>query len=79
MSVEMLYEKDVTTNYLQGKKIAFIGYGSQGHAQANNLRDSGYDVVVGVRQGSHLMPLRPMALMFSPQPKLPSKLTGSKC
>ncbi len=51
MSVEMLYEKDVTTNYLQGKKIAFIGYGAQGHAQANNLRDSGYDVIVGVRPG----------------------------
>ena len=51
MNVEMLYEKDVTTNYLQGKKIAFIGYGAQGHAQANNLRDSGYDVIVGVRPG----------------------------
>lgn len=51
MSVEMLYEKDVTTNYLQGKKIAFIGYGAQGHAQANNLRDSGYDVIIGIRPG----------------------------
>ena len=51
MSVEMLYEKDVQTNYLDGKRIAFIGYGAQGHAQANNLRDSGYDVIVGVRPG----------------------------
>lgn len=51
MSVEMLYEKDVTTNYLKGKKVAFIGYGAQGHAQANNLRDSGVDVIVGVRPG----------------------------
>ena len=51
MSVDMLYDKDVTTNYLQGKKIAFIGYGAQGHAQANNLRDSGFDVIVGVRPG----------------------------
>lgn len=51
MSVEMLYEKDVTTNYLDGKTIAFIGYGAQGHAQANNLRDSGYDVIIGVRPG----------------------------
>ena len=51
MTVEMLYEKDVTTNYLQGKKFCFVGYGSQGHAQANNLRDSGFDVVVGVRPG----------------------------
>ena len=52
MAVEMLYEKDVTTNYLQGKKFCFVGYGSQGHAQANNLRDSGYDVTVGVRPGA---------------------------
>lgn len=51
MSVDMLYDKDVTTHYLDGQKIAFIGYGAQGHAQANNLRDSGYDVIVGVRQG----------------------------
>ncbi|CAK8053702.1 Ketol-acid reductoisomerase (IlvC) [Eupransor demetentiae] len=51
MSVEMLYEKDVTTNYLDGKTIAFIGYGAQGHAQANNLRDSGYHVIIGVRPG----------------------------
>ncbi|MFT8726593.1 ketol-acid reductoisomerase [Liquorilactobacillus ghanensis] len=51
MSVDMLYDKDVTTNFLQGKKLAFIGYGSQGHAQANNLRDSGFDVIVGVRPG----------------------------
>ncbi len=52
MSVEMLYEKDVLTNYLQGKKVAFIGYGAQGHAQANNLRDSGVDVIIGVRPGN---------------------------
>ncbi|WP_281166133.1 ketol-acid reductoisomerase [Liquorilactobacillus sicerae] len=51
MTVNMLYDKDVTTNYLEGKKVAFIGYGSQGHAQANNLRDSGFDVIVGVRKG----------------------------
>ena len=51
MTVEMLYEKDVTTNYLQGKKFCFVGYGSQGHAHAMNLRDSGFDVVVGVRPG----------------------------
>ncbi|MQS89229.1 ketol-acid reductoisomerase [Companilactobacillus mishanensis] len=51
MKVEMLYDKDVQTNYLEGKTLAFVGYGSQGHAQANNLRDSGYHVVVGVRPG----------------------------
>lgn len=51
MSVEMLYEKDVTTNYLEGQTIAVIGYGAQGHAQANNFRDSGFHVIVGVRPG----------------------------
>ncbi|HLR74603.1 MAG TPA: ketol-acid reductoisomerase [Virgibacillus sp.] len=49
--VKVLYEKDIQTEVLQGKKIAVIGYGSQGHAHAQNLRDSGYDVVVGLRQG----------------------------
>ena len=43
-------EKDADLRHLQGKKIAVIGYGSQGHAHANNLRDSGLDVVVGLRR-----------------------------
>ncbi|WP_429971541.1 ketol-acid reductoisomerase [Fructilactobacillus sp. Tb1] len=51
MSFDMLYDKDVTTNYLQGMTVAFVGYGAQGHAQANNLRDSGFHVIVGVRPG----------------------------
>lgn len=50
--MEMLYEKDSKTNYLKSKTIAVIGYGSQGHAQAQNLRDSGYNVIVGQRAGS---------------------------
>ncbi|MTT30756.1 ketol-acid reductoisomerase [Terrilactibacillus sp. BCM23-1] len=44
-------DKDIQDDVLRGKKIAVIGYGSQGHAHAQNLRDSGFDVVVGVRQG----------------------------
>lgn len=51
MAVTMEYEKDITVDALQGKKIAVIGYGSQGHAHAQNLRDSGYDVIIGVRAG----------------------------
>ncbi len=43
-------EKDADLAHLRGKKIAVIGYGSQGHAHANNLRDSGMDVVVGLRR-----------------------------
>jgi ketol-acid reductoisomerase len=46
------YEKDCSLADLAGKKVAIIGYGSQGHAQAQNLRDSGVDVVVGQRPGS---------------------------
>ena len=46
------YDKDVDLSIIQGKKVAVIGYGSQGHAQANNLKDSGVEVVVGLRQGS---------------------------
>ena len=46
------YDKDVDPKALRGKTIAVIGYGSQGHAHAQNLRDSGYDVVVGLQAGS---------------------------
>ncbi|MBO8164429.1 MAG: ketol-acid reductoisomerase [Brevibacillus sp.] len=49
--VKMYYEADVNKEVLQGKTIAVIGYGSQGHAQAQNLRDSGYQVIIGVRRG----------------------------
>ena len=49
---KMYYEKDCDINYLNGKKIAIIGYGSQGHAHALNLKDSGCDVRVGLREGS---------------------------
>ena len=49
---KMYYEKDCDLNYLNGKKIAIIGYGSQGHAHAMNLKDSGCDVCVGLRAGS---------------------------
>ena len=48
----MYYEKDCDANYLKGKKIAVIGYGSQGHAHALNLRDSGFDVTIGLYEGS---------------------------
>ena len=46
------YDKDADLSIIQGKKVAVIGYGSQGHAQANNLKDSGVEVVVGLREGS---------------------------
>ncbi|MCI8699434.1 MAG: NAD(P)-binding domain-containing protein, partial [Oscillospiraceae bacterium] len=49
---KMYYEKDCDLSWLKGKKIAIIGYGSQGHAHALNLKDSGCDVCVGLREGS---------------------------
>jgi ketol-acid reductoisomerase len=45
------YDQSVTKDALQGKKIAVIGYGSQGHAHAQNLKDNGYDVIIGIRPG----------------------------
>ena len=49
---KMFYEKDTNLGLLQGKKIAVIGFGSQGHAHALNLHESGVDVVVGLYEGS---------------------------
>lgn len=48
----MYYDQDANVEYLNGKTIAVIGYGSQGHAQAQNLRDAGMKVIVGLRKGS---------------------------
>ena len=45
-------ERDADLSRIKGKKVAVIGYGSQGHAHAQNLRDSGVDVVVGLRKDS---------------------------
>ena len=53
----MYYEKDCDLSRLDGKKIAIIGYGSQGHAHALNLRDSGMDVIVGLRKGGKSWPV----------------------
>ncbi len=50
--MQVYYDKDADLGRLKDKKIAIIGYGSQGHAHANNLKDSGLDVVVGLRKGS---------------------------
>src|ERR1700704_6811826 len=48
----MIYDKDADLTKLDGKTVAILGYGSQGHAHALNLRDSGVDVVVGLREDS---------------------------
>ena len=50
--MNIYYDKDCDLSIIKGKKVAIIGYGSQGHAHANNLKESGVDVVVGLRPGS---------------------------
>ena len=50
--MNIYYDKDADLSLIQGKQVAIIGYGSQGHAHANNLRDSGIEVCVGLREGS---------------------------
>ncbi len=50
--MRVFYDKDCDLSIIQGKKVAIIGYGSQGHAHACNLKDSGVDVTVGLRSGS---------------------------
>ena len=50
--MNIYYDKDADLSLIQGMKVAVIGYGSQGHAHANNLKDSGVEVVVGLRSGS---------------------------
>ncbi len=50
--MNVYYDKDADLSIIKGKRVAILGYGSQGHAHANNLKDSGVDVVVGLRDGS---------------------------
>ncbi|ADE13837.1 ketol-acid reductoisomerase [Nitrosococcus halophilus Nc 4] len=50
--MNIYYDKDCDLSLIQGMRVAIIGYGSQGHAHANNLKDSGVEVVVGLRSGS---------------------------
>ena len=52
MAAEKFYDDDADLSVIQSKRVAVIGYGSQGHAHALNLRDSGVEVVVGLREGS---------------------------
>ena len=49
---ELFYDDDADLSIIQSKKVAVIGYGSQGHAHSLNLRDSGVDVTVGLREPS---------------------------
>lgn len=50
--MKVYYDSDAKMKFLKGKKIVIMGYGSQGHAHANNLRESGMDVTIGIRKGA---------------------------
>ena len=65
MAAKMYYDQDADFSLLKGKTIAIIGYGSQGHAQAQNLRDSGCNVVVGQRRARPIT-MRPIRDGFKP-------------
>jgi predicted Fe-Mo cluster-binding NifX family protein len=52
MAIDVYYDDDADLSIIQGRKVAVIGYGSQGHAHSQNLRDSGVEVVIGLREGS---------------------------
>ena len=52
MAIDVFYDDDADLSIIQGRKVAIIGYGSQGHAHAQNLRESGVEVVIGLREGS---------------------------
>jgi ketol-acid reductoisomerase len=54
--MQVYYDKDADLDYLKGKRVTILGYGSQGHAHANNLRDSGVEVIVGLKRGSPSWP-----------------------
>ena len=50
--MQIYYDKDADQELIKTKKVTVVGYGSQGHAHANNLKDSGADVTVALREGS---------------------------
>ncbi len=56
MSLNMYYDKDCDLSIIKGMKVTIVGYGSQGHAHANNLQDSGVDVTVALRDNSSSIP-----------------------
>ena len=54
--MQVYYDRDADLRHLKGKRVAVLGYGSQGHAHANNLKDSGIEVAVGLKRGSNSWP-----------------------
>ncbi len=75
---ELFYDDDADLSIIAGRKVAVIGYGSQGHAHSLNLRDSGVDVRVGLLEGSASGPRRrPRACASSRRPRPRPRPTSS--
>ena len=75
---KIYYQSDCNLSLLDGKTIAIIGYGSQGHAHALNLKDSGCHVIIGLYEGSsHGRELRSRDLKYLLQQRLLRELTSS--
>src|SRR5881296_1470115 len=64
--MKIYYDKDADLGQIRNKKVAIIGYGSQGHAHALNLKDSGVPVVVGLREGSSWLKAEKSGLKVMP-------------
>ncbi len=71
--MQIYSQKDVNKKALKGARIAILGYGSQGRAHALNLKDSGFDVVVGVRRTATVGARRRTMACRSPNPRKPSR------
>src|SRR5215210_7869395 len=69
MSVEIFYDDDANLSIIQGRKVAVIGYGSQGHAHALSLRDSGVDVRIGLPEGSKSRAKADLIMILAPDTK----------
>ena len=78
MANRIFYQEDCNLGLLDGKTIAIIGYGSQGHAHALNLKESGCNVIVGLYEGSKSWKKpKNRALKYIQQQRLQNRLTSS--
>ena len=73
MAIKKYYDSDCNLGVLDGKTVAVIGFGSQGHAHSENLAESGVNVVVGLRK-LHFVRLSTMYLLDSPFTKMISEM-----
>ena len=78
MAARIFYQEDCNLSVLEGQKIAIIGYGSQGHAHALNLKESGCDVIIGLYEGSKSWQKQKLRdLKYTQQQKQQNRLISS--